>query len=421
MSLKTRLCLMNFFQFFVFGAWLVTLSAYAMGTLHFTGTQVGLLYSTVGIAAIFMPALVGSIADRWVGASQVFVFCHGVGALLLFALTQLVTPWSMFFVLLIYLCLYMPTIPLASAICFRVCSDINLDVTKNYPFIRMWGTVGFIAALWLVSFGGYELSAMQLIIAGFASLLLSIFAIMFIPTCAPLPSAKKKISLLSMLGLDALKILRDPKMALFMAMAVLVGVALQVSNTFVSGYLHDFSSNPLYQSSFGVTHSGVVISLGQMSETVCILAIPFILPRFGIKKVMMLSIIAWIIRFAGLAYGDPGSGVWLILLSMLACGAAFDFFNVSCSIYVENENPAEMRASAQGLFFIMTMGIGAFMGSFIGGIVVDLLSNNVGGVVVREWQNIWLAFAGYMVVVAFIVMIFFKPAHNKMTRDTITH
>lgn len=421
MSLKVRLCLMNFFQFFVFGAWLVTLSAYAMGTLHFTGTQVGLLYSTVGIAAIFMPALVGTIADRWVGASRVFVFCHGVGALLLFGLTQLVTPWSMFFVMLMYLCLYMPTIPLAGAICFRICSDSGLDVTKNYPFIRMWGTVGFIGALWLVSFGGFELSAMQLVIAGIASILLSIFAFMFIPACTPLPNTNKKMSILSILGLDAIKILRDPKMGLFMAMAILVGVALQVSNTFVSSYLHDFDINPLYQSSFGVTHSGVVISLGQISETFCILAIPFILPRFGIKKVMMLSIIAWIIRFAGLAYGDPGNGLWLILLSMLACGAAFDFFNVSCSIYVENETPAEMRASSQGLFFIMTMGIGAFLGSFVGGLVVDFFSTVIGGNLVPMWHKIWLVFAIYMVVVAFIVMIFFKPNHSKITHDKITH
>jgi NHS family xanthosine MFS transporter len=210
-------------------------------------------------------------------------------------------------------------------------------------------------------------------------------------------------------------------MAIFFVLSILVGVALQINNTFVSGFLHDFDLIPRFRDAFGVTHSAIIMSLAQMSETLFILAIPFFLTRFGIKKVMLISIFAWVLRFGLLAYGDPSERIWLILLSMAIYGCAFDFFNISCAIFVDNETPAEMRAGAQGLFFIMTLGIGAFCGSYGGGIIVDALSSLHAGVMVRHWSQIWMVFAAYMLVVGIIVILFFKPKTKNVNSQQITH
>ncbi len=413
MSMKLRLSFMNFMQFFIFGSWLVTFSAYAAKVLNFSGVQIGAIYGTIGIASIFMPTIVGCVADRWFSAEKVYATCHFMGAIMLVVASLIHNPTVLFWVFLIYAMCYMPTIPLAGALCFRIISDNQQDTVKLYPILRVWGTVGFIVALWVISFLGLELSSGQLQIAGGGALLLAIYAL-FLPSCPPLADSSSKTTWLVKLGLESLVLFKTPRMAFFFLFSILIGVLLQINLTYVGVFLHDFSAISIYQNSFGVTHSAVLMSLAQFSEVIFILAIPFFLGKFGIKKIMLVSISAWVIRFGLLAYGNPGGGILLLLISMLVYGCAFDFFNISCAIFVDNETPQQLRASAQGLFFIMTLGIGGFAGSFGGGLVLDAMSQvDPSGMVLRNWHAIWLIFAGYALVLAVIFGVLFRPQATK--------
>ena len=407
MPLKFRLGVMNFLQFFIFGSWLMTFSAYASKFLNFSGAQIGSIYGTIGIASIFMPTLIGCAADRWFNAEKVFAICHFVGAIMLVLASFTRDPAVLFWVFLINTMCYMPTIPLAGALCFRIISDNKQDVVKLYPFLRVWGTIGFIMALWVISFAGLELSPVQLQVAGIGALVLAIYAL-FLPKCPPLIGLEHKSGLLAKLGLESLVLFKTPRMAIFFIFSILIGVLLQINNTYVSVFLHDFDTLAIYKNSFGVTHSAVLMSLAQFSEVIFILAIPFFLSRFGIKKIMLISILAWVIRFALLAFGNPGSGIGLILLSMIIYGCAFDFFNISCAIFVDNETQPQMRASAQGLFFIMTLGIGGFAGAYGGGLVLDAMTQSVNGTLFRNWNSIWLMFSSYALVLALFFSVLFK-------------
>ena len=418
MSIKQRLTLMNFLQFFTYGLWVITFGAYAMKTLHFTGTQVGAIYGTMGIASIFMPGVIGIIADRWISAERLYSLCHFIGALALIAASLSVNPDMMFWAMMLNSLVYMPSIPLAISISYRVINDNGYNVVSVYPPIRVWGTIGFILALWTISMSGLELSVSQLYFASGSALLLSIYSLT-LPKCPPLATTKKG-SWVSQLGLDAFVLFKQSRMAIFFIFAILVGVALQINNTFCSIFLHDFDANPLFRDSFGVTHSAMLLSISQISETAFILVIPFFLRKFGIKVVILMSIIAWVLRFGLLAFGNPGSGVWMLMLSMVVYGSAFDFFNIACSLFVEKEAPGKIRASAQGLFFIMAGGIGGFAGSFGGGVIIDFFTK-AGNVAVRDWTVIWLVFAVYALVVGVLFALLFKQKHNAQDFENIQH
>lgn len=419
MNVKNRLTIMNFFQFFTWGLWLITFSAYAFKTLHFTGTQIGAVYGTMGIASVFMPGIIGIIADRWVNAEKLYALCHFIGAVMLFSASRITSPEPMFWIMLLNALVYMPTIPLASAICYRILSDNNYNIVNSYPPIRVWGTVAFIVALWTISLLGLELSPVQLYVASASALFLSIYSLT-LPACAPIALVKAS-SWISYLGLDAFVLFKKLKMAIFFIFSILIGVALQVNNTFCSTFLHDFDINPLYKDSFGVTHSAILMSVSQMSETLFILAIPFVLRKFGIKVVMLMSVFAWVIRFGLLAYGDPGYGLWMLILSMIIFGCAFDFFNISCSLFVEIEAPANIRASAQGLFFIMTLGVGGFLGAFGGGVTIDFFTHLVNNEAVRDWHTIWLVFAAYSFVIGVLFLLIFKHKHDPKAVENFKH
>lgn len=410
MSIKARLTLMNFLQFFVWGSWLISLGGYMMGPLKFTGGQVGGVYATMGIASLFMPGLLGIVADRWINAERVLGLCHLVGAVLLFWASTVTNPTVMYWVMLFNAMAYMPTIALNSAVSYNILLQKGYDVVKDFPPIRVWGTIGFIVAMWIVDLMGWARSPVQLYFSSLTALGLGIYAFT-LPACPPAKS-KRDGSFLSALGLEAFILFKKRKMAVFFLFAMLIGAALQITNTFGGAFLDDFSTFDLYKDSFAVKHPNLLLSISQISETLFILTIPFFLKRFGIKKVMIISIFAWVFRFGLFGIGNPGNGLALLILSMIIYGMAFDFFNISGSLFVEMEAEPKIRASAQGLFMIMTNGFGAFLGGTASGFVVDLFTKDGA----KDWPHIWFVFAGYALVLGVVFPLLFKYKHERVPK-----
>lgn len=395
---------MNFLEFFVWGSWLISLSSYMFTGLKFTGGEVASIYGTMGIASLFMPGLMGIIADRWVNAERVLGMCHLIGGgLLLWASTVKDYP-TLHLAMLLNCMFYMPTIALNNTVSYIVLEKKELNIVRDFPPIRVWGTVGFICAMWVVDLTHLTSSALQLYISAGASFFLGIYAFTM-PACPPVRDGAKK-SFVSALGLDAFVLFRRTKMAVFFVFAMLLGAALQITNAFGVPFLDDFSRT--YPDSFAVKHANVLSSISQISETLFILAIPFFLRRFGIRYVMLMSIFAWVFRFGFYAIGNPGSGMVFLIGSMIIYGMAFDFFNISGSLFIENEAPMNIRASAQGLFMIMTNGLGAYLGSFGAGWVIDHFTVNGS----KDWQSIWFTFAGYALVLGIVFPLVFRYKHT---------
>lgn len=407
MNIKLRLTTLNFLQFFLWGAWLISLGGYMIVKLNFTGGQIGGIYATMGLASLFMPALMGIVADRWINAERLLGICHLIGSGLLFWASTVTDYSLMYWIMLLNSMVYMPTIALNNTVSYTVLKNKGLDIVKDFPPIRVWGTVGFIVAMWVVDLCGWTVSPLQLIIGSISAFILGLYSFT-LPKCPPAKTARKH-TLISALGLDALVLFKQRKMAIFFVFAALLGAALQITNTFGQPFLHDFASNPKFASLFAVTHPGILMSVSQMSETLVILAIPFFLRRYGIKKVVLLSIFAWVLRFGLFGVGNPGDGLVFLVLSMIIYGVAFDFFNISGSLFVETESKPEVRASAQGLFMVMTNGIGAFIGGWVSGWVVDLFTNENG---VKDWPQIWFIFAGYALVIGILFALFFRYKHE---------
>ncbi len=404
MNIKHRLIIMNFLQFFVWGSWLISIGNYLGGTLHFKGAQIGAVFSTLGIASLFMPALLGIVADKWLNAERVLGLCHVMGAILLFYSSTITDPNAFFWVMLLNSMFYMPTIALNNSVSYIILEQKGFDIVKDFPPIRVWGTIGFIAAMWIVDLCGWTATNMQLIFSSAAALALGIYAFSM-PQCIPVKS-KKDGSFLSAMGLDAFVLFKQRKMFIFFLFAMFLGAALQITNAFGGSFLESFKTT--LPDSFGVKHSNLLLSVSQISETLFILTIPFFLNKFGIKKVMLISIFAWVLRFGLFAIGNPGSGLILLVLSMIIYGMAFDFFNISGSLFVEKESPSNMRASAQGLFMFMTNGIGAMCGGYLSGLVVDHFTMDG----ITNWQSTWFAFAGYALVLGLIFPFVFKYNHK---------
>lgn len=413
MSIKSRLIFMNFLEFFVWGSWLISMGGYMIVTLGFTGMQVGSIYATMGIASLFMPALLGIVADCWVNAERLFGLCHLIGAGLLVWASTVTDYQTLYVIMLLNAMVYMPTIALNNTVSYAVLKKEGIDIIKVFPPIRVWGTVGFIAAMWTVDLAGWNLSAMQLYISAGSALLLGLYAFT-IPACPPSRVTKQR-TFLSSMGLDALVLFKSNRMIVFFTFAMLLGAALQITNTFGSTFLDDFKVT--HPDTFGVKHPNLLLSISQISETLFILTIPFFLKRYGIKKVMLISIFAWMFRFGLFGIGNPGDGLYLLVLSMIIYGMAFDFFNISGSLFVQKEADPSIMASAQGLFMLMTNGIGAFIGGTLSGWVVDYFT--VDGI--RNWQNIWFTFAGYALVLAIIFPFVFKYKHNPDEVSVIQH
>ena len=414
MPIRFRLIVMNFLEFFVWGSWLISLGGYLIAQLQFTGGQVGAVYATMGIASLFMPALMGIVADRWVNAERVLGTLHIIGALLLLWASTItsVDQYPLFYLIMLFNSMaFMPTIALNNTVSYIVLEKNQYDIVKDFPPIRVWGTIGFIAAMWLVDFLGFTKSPMQLYVSAGSGLLLGIYAFTM-PACKPVPNTEKK-NWMQALGLDAFVLFKQQKMLVFFIFALLLGAALQITNAFGGAFLDDFKTT--YPDSFGVKHPNLLLSISQISETLFILTIPFFLQKFGIKKVMLMSILAWVLRFALFGIGNPGEGLHWLVLSMIIYGMAFDFFNISGSLFVEKEADVTIRASAQGLFMLMTNGIGAYLGGTLSGMVVDYFTQNG----VKNWPAIWFSFSGYAFVLAILFPIVFKYNHNEAKQAAI--
>nr|WP_320038064.1 nucleoside permease [uncultured Bacteroides sp.] len=410
MSVKGRLIAMNFLQFFVWGAWLISLGGYMGGSLHFEGGQIGAIFATMGIASLLMPGLIGIIADKWINAERLLGICHLLGSVCLFYASTVTGYDQMYWAMLVNLLVYMPTLSLTNTVSYNALENNKFDIVKDFPPIRVWGTVGFICAMWAVDLTGFKHTCAQLYVSAGAALLLGLYSFT-LPQCPPAKSESK--TLLSSFGLDALVLFKQKKMAIFFLFSMLLGAALQITNSYGDLFLSSFKDIPEYANSFGVKHSVILLSISQMSETLFILAIPFFLRRFGIKQVMLISMTAWVFRFGLFGLGNPGSGLPLLILSMIVYGMAFDFFNISGSLFVEMETTPQIRASAQGLFFMMTNGLGAIMGGYASGAIVDLFSKyaTVAGqtqVISRDWQTIWFIFAAYALAIGILFAIVFK-------------
>jgi NHS family xanthosine MFS transporter len=412
MNLKLRLTVMNFLEFFVWGSWLISLGDYMRNVLHFRGTEIGAVYGTMGIASIFTPALFGIIADRWLNAERALGLCHLIGACLLIWAAGLRDYHAFRMVMLFNCFFFMPTLALNNTVSYIVLERKGFNVVKDFPPIRVWGTVGFICAMWVVDFCGWKQSPLQLYLSAGAGIFLGLYAFT-LPACFPVRTGPKP-SFFSSLGLDAFVLFGRRKMLIFFIYAMLLGFALQISNAFGDAFISDFAHVPKYAHSFGVRHSVLLISISQMSETLFILTIPFFLGRFGIKRVMLISIFAWVFRFGLFGIGNPGSGLPFLLLSMVVYGMAFDFFNISGSLFVERETEVKIRASAQGLFMLMTNGIGAYVGTYISGWVVDHFT--VDGV--TDWQSTWFTFAAYALVLGIVFPLVFRYRHIRVNTAT---
>ncbi len=413
MGIKFRITLMNFLQFFIWGAWLISFGGYMLNHLHFSGVQVGSIYATMGIASLFMPALMGIIADKWINAERLLGLSHIVGAGLLIAASFTSEFNVLYIFMLLYSMFYMPTIALNNTVSYSVLEQNGFDIVKDFPPLRVWGTVGFILAMWSTDLLGLTTSPMQLYISAASSLFLGIYAFTM-PACPP-ENKTEGGNWVSALGLDAFVLFKQTKMAVFFIFSMLLGASLQITNTFGEAFLHDFAKD--FANYFAVLHPGLLMSVSQISETLFILTIPFFLKRFGIKKVMLMSMFAWVFRFGLFAIGDPGSGLIWLVLSMIIYGMAFDFFNISGSLFVEMEAEPKIRASAQGLFMIMTNGLGAFLGGTASGIVVDYFTH--GGV--KDWTGIWLSFAAYSFIIGVLFALVFRYRHNPEKLAEIKH
>lgn len=384
-------------------------------TLHFQGQEIGKVFLTLGIASIFMPAFLGIIADRYINSERLLGLCHIVGGFLLYYASTVFSSSAMFWAMLGVCMSYMPTISLNNTVSYHILKDNNLNPQTDFPPIRVWGTIGFICAMWFVDLMHWTLSSTQLLLAGGSAIITGLYCFS-LPPCKPLRTNPNK-SLSSALGLDAFVLFKNQKMAIFFLFSLMLGAALQVTNTWGVPFLNHFKSTPEFVNSFGVVHPNIISSISQISETSFIITIPFFLKRFGIKKVMLMSMIAWFLRFGLFGIGNPGSGVVFLILSMIVYGMAFDFFNISGSLFVENETPASMRGSAQGLFMMVTNGIGAMIGSYGSGWLVQNYTNGE----VTNWPTIWYICAGYALVVAILFTLLFKYKHDPMKFTLISH
>ena len=409
MSTRARLTILSFMEFFIWGSWLITIGAYWFQNRQWSGAEFGAIFSTMGLSAIFMPAITGVIADRFINAERLLGICHLLGAAVLLFLPEVNDPSTFFWVILLYMLFYMPTISLANTVSYTVLVGAGKSIVTDFPPIRVWGTIGFIVAMWIVSLLKIETSALQFYVAAAASVGLGVYAFT-LPACPPRAEVKKSDSFVSLFGLQAFSLFKDVKMALFFIFAMLLGAALQLTNAYGDTFLHDFDKIETYQNSIAVQYPAIIMSISQMSETLFILAIPFFLKRFGIKRVMLISMIAWVFRFGLFAYGNPGEGLWMIVLSCIVYGMAFDFFNISGSLFVDTQVKESIRASAQGIFMMMSNGFGAWLGSTISGLVIQNYFTNPDQSM--NWKEIWLSFAGYSLVVALLFAVLFRHRHE---------
>ena len=417
-QLVFKLILMNFLEFAVWGAYLTSLGRY-LGEIGL-GPQIKWFFAMQGIVSIFMPTLMGIVADRHIQAQKVLSLCHGLAGLFMIGAgwycmqagdaVQFGPPFILYSLSVAF---FMPTIAIANSVAYNALGKAGMDPVKDFPPIRVFGTVGFICSMLLTNFLKIDGVAMQssytqLMSSGILSLILCAYALTM-PAC---PTNKgENQSLADAFGLKAFSLFKDGQFAIFFIFSMLLGASLQITNGYANTFLGSFAADPSLANTFAVKNSNALIAISQASETLCILLIPFCMKRFGIKKVMLIAMFAWVFRFGFFGLGNPAMpGVLLFILSCIVYGVAFDFFNISGSLYVEQNAAAEIRSSAQGVFMLMTNGLGATIGTLAAGAVVDACDvfNTP-----ANWANAWYIFAGYAFVVGVLFAILFRDPQKK--------
>ncbi len=418
MNMKLRLIVMNFLQFAVWGAYLTSMGSY-LAKIGM-GAQIGWFYSIQGVVSLFMPALMGVVADKYIPAQKLLGFCHAIAALFMglagfygMSNGNEAEFSTLFLLYTISVAFYMPTLGLSNSVAYTSLEKARLDIIKTFPPIRTFGTIGFICSMWTVDLLGFQADYRQFFMCAFLSVLMAIYAFT-LPQCPVNNSTgNSKQSWAEVFGLRAFALFKQKKMAYFFIFSMLLGVSLQITNGYANPFISSFGAIDAYKDTFGIQHANLLISLSQISETCCILLIPFFLGKYGIKKVMLIAMVAWVLRFALFGLGDPGSKVWMFLLSMLVYGVAFDFFNVSGSLFVDKETDVSMRSSAQGLFILMTNGFGASIGTLGAQYVVNhFVDFNSTTPQIEGWSKAWFVFAAYAAVVAVAFALLFKYKHN---------
>ena len=427
-QIRIKLAAMSFLEFAVWGSYLISLGNFL--------ANVGLakdiywFYTVQGIVSILMPALVGIIADKWIQAQRMLSLCHLIAALSMgaagwycLANASNIEFGPLFVLYTVSVAFYMPTIGLSNSVAYSALSKAGLDTIKAFPPIRVLGTIGFIVAMLMVNFIHIEGVSMQatcyqLFLSATFSLVMVVYALTM-PAC-PINKEKASAGIVEALGLKAFSLFKEKKMAIFFIFSFMLGVSLQITNSYGNSFISSFGNVAAYADSWGAKNANALISLSQMSETLCILLIPFCLKKFGIKIVMLMSMFAWVFRFGFFGLGDPGDAVALFVLSMIVYGVAFDFFNVSGSLYVDTQTDASMRSSAQGLFMLMTNGLGATAGTLVAGAVVNhfVYSHADPMEQITGWRISWYCFAGFALVVAIAFMFIFKDDSKDKTVKT---
>ncbi|MDD6253925.1 MAG: MFS transporter [Bacteroidales bacterium] len=413
-DITIRLIIMNFLQYAVWGAYLTSMGSYLVSVGM--GPKIGLFYAMQGIVSIFMPAIVGIVADKFIPAQKVLSICHGLAGLAMLAAGYYgmsagagVQFGTLFTLYSLSVAFYMPTIALSNSVAYSGLEKYGLDTVKDFPPIRVFGTVGFICSMLFVNFMKidgvqFQMTYNQFITSGILGIVLCLYALT-LPACPVNKASEGTPSFVDVFGLRAFTLFRKKDMAIFFIFSMLLGVSLQITNGFANPFITHFKEIPEFADTWGAQNANALISISQISETLCILLIPFAMKFFGIKKVMLIAMFAWVFRFGLFGAGNPGPGVWMFVLSCIVYGVAFDFFNISGSLYVNMKTDEKIRSSAQGLFMLMTNGIGATIGTLSAQAVVNHFVYNAAE---PSWSSAWYVFAGYALVVGVLFMILFK-------------
>ena len=431
MNLKVRLSVMNFLEFAVWGAYLTSMGNY-LGKAGM-GTEIAWFYAIQGIVSIFMPTLMGIVADKWIQPQRLLGLCHlaagaGMIALCMIGAQQAMPDKAVFMTIYtLSVAFYMPTLALSNTVAFKILQDHGRDTVKDFPPIRVLGTVGFIATMWFVNCatvdnGSFSLTLaddankfqytyMQFLVSRLLGIVLFVYSFFMLPQCKLVrkkDGAEKK-SLMEVFGLNAFKLFKSKKMALFFIFSGLLGMSLQVTNGYATPFITHFKADPALADTFAANNATLLVSISQIAEAFCILLIPFFLKRYGIKNVMMIAMFAWVLRFGFFGLGGPAfPGVTLFILSCLVYGVAFDFFNVSGGLFVDAACSEDVKASAQGLFMLMTNGLGATIGTLLAGEIVNHYCTWENGFLVGDWQTCWFIFAGFALAVGVSFALLFK-------------
>ena len=428
MNLKVRLAVMNFLEFAVWGAYLTSMGNY-LGKAGM-GAEISWFYTIQGIVSIFMPTLMGIVADKYIQPQRLLGYCHllaGAAMIGLFGMGQASqTPNEVLFIAVytFSVAFYMPTLALSNTSAFSILKSNGLDTVKAFPPIRVFGTVGFILTMWIVNCATWDNGSLsfllsenahkfqythyQFLVSGVLSILLFLYCFS-LPSC---PVVKKEAkSWVETWGFDAFKLFKSREMAMFFIFSCMLGMSLQVTNGYATPFITSFKGDPTMLETFAANNATLLVSISQVAEALCILLIPFFLKRYGIKVVMLIAMLAWVLRFGFFGLGNPAfPGVTFFILSCIVYGVAFDFFNVSGGLFVDQKCDVKVRASAQGLFMLMTNGLGASIGTILAGMVINHYCHwTDDGYLMGDWKTCWFIFAGYALVVAVAFAVLFRP------------